>query len=97
MSSSISSVNSGAADLARHAVMDSELQDVNKDFETLLVREVVKSMRKTLPKGGILSSESGQGMQDYLIENALSECLAQGEGLGIGKLLSQSPLDSSEK
>ena len=88
---------SGHGDMARNAILESEFQAANKDFEALLVREVVKSMRKTVPDSGLFSSETGQAMSDYLIENALSECLAKGRGLGIDKLLQQPQLEGSGK
>jgi Rod binding domain-containing protein len=87
----------GHMDMARHAILESEFQAVNKDFEVLLLRELVKSMRKTVPNSGLFSSETGQAMSDYLVENALSECLAKGRGLGIDKLLQQPPLEGSGK
>ena len=96
---SVSSITAatGHADMARNAILESEFQAVNKDFEVLLLRELVKSMRKTVPNSGLFSSETGQAMSDYLIENALSECLAKGRGLGIDKLLQQPPLEGSGK
>jgi Rod binding domain-containing protein len=90
MSISNISGTTGHMELAKSAVENSDLEALNKDFEALLVREVVKSMRKTIQKSGLFSSDTGQAMGDYLIENALSESLAKGRVLGIDRVLAQS-------
>ena len=83
--------------LAKTTAEASELEAANKDFEALLVREVVKSMRKTVQKSGLFSAETGQAMGDYLIENALSEALAKGRVLSIDAMLVQSQSEQSTK
>ena len=85
------------AELAKSAAEASDLEAANKDFEALLVREVVKSMRKTVQKSGLFESDTGQAMGDYLIENALSEAMAKGRVLGIDRMLTQSQSEQSTK
>ena len=95
--SNLQSTTLSQAQLAQRTAEASELDAANKDFEALLVREVVKSMRKTFQKSGLLSSETGQAMGDYLIENALSEALAKGRVLSIDRMLAQSQSEQSTK
>jgi len=64
-----------------------QLKQANQDFEALLVRHLVKAMRKTVPESGLFSSETSRQLNDHLIENALSDSLASGGGIGINKLM----------
>ena len=56
-------------------------------FESMLLKKMVSSMRKTVPESGLWSGVTGQQMYDHFIEQALSDHLADHGGIGIAKLL----------
>ena len=73
----------GAADNVKEA----KLHKACADFEAIILRQMLKTMRDTVPKDGILpqsySTEMYQGMHDA----ALADHLAHGKGMGLGDLL----------
>ncbi|MCR5344471.1 MAG: rod-binding protein [Lachnospiraceae bacterium] len=75
------------ADLSKS--QDSELMSVCKEFEAYFTEQVFKAMDKMVPKSDMLSS-SNQQLHDYykgqLIQK-YAEQSAEGEGLGIAKML----------
>ena len=46
-------------------------------FESMLLKKMVSSMRKTVPESGLWSGVTGQQMYDHFIEQALSDHLHQ--------------------
>ena len=56
-------------------------------FESMLLKKMVSSMRKTVPESGLWSGVTGQQMYDHFIEQALSDHLADHGGIGIANLL----------
>jgi hypothetical protein len=55
-------------------------------FEAMLLREVVKAMRATVPEGGALSGVTGRQVYDAMIEDALADHLARDGGIGLSRL-----------
>ena len=61
-------------------------QDVKaaaQQFEALLVQEMLKSMWSTVPKQGMLSGSYEEGMYRDMLNEALAQSIAEGQGLGI--------------
>ena len=65
----------------------SGLKKANRDFETIMLRQVVKAMRKTIPESGLLSSKTGKQLYDHLMESALSNALSKRGGIGISDVI----------
>jgi flagellar protein FlgJ len=70
-------------------VKEEKLHKACADFEAIILRQMLKLMRDTVPKDGLLppsySTEMYQGMHDA----ALADNLAHGKGMGLGELLYQ--------
>lgn len=65
-----------------------ELKELARQFESIFVNLLMKSMRATVPKDGMLSSFSMdmyQSMFDEEVANATSE--SEGKGLGLAEVL----------
>ena len=56
-------------------------------FESMLLKKMVSSMRKTVPESGLWSGVTGQQMYDHFIEQALSDHLSDHGGIGSAQLL----------
>jgi Rod binding domain-containing protein len=71
-----------------------------RELESLLVRQLLAVLRKTVPKGGLLDSGDSSGAQ-YLemFDDALANALSEGGGLGMQQSLQQAlgaePVDGS--
>ena len=64
---------------------------VGEAFESMLVRHMVRSLRKTVPKSSLFQQNSSQGIYDHFVENALVEQLSRGGGLGVAQLVGSGP------
>ena len=65
-----------------------ELKKLAKQFESIFVNLLMKSMRATIPKEGLISSfslEMYQSMFDQEVANEMSE--STGKGLGLAEVL----------
>lgn len=75
---------------ARGVESREDLEHVAKEFEALMLTKLVESMRATVPKSGLLSGGSSQGMYDGMMDDALGHHLANSGGLGVAKELMRS-------
>ena len=62
---------------------DAKLQKVAQDFEAMFVNIMLKEMRKTVPKGGLLSDDAGSKIYRELMDTALSEAIAKSKTFGL--------------
>jgi len=67
------------------------------DFEALFVAQILKSMRQTIPQTGILGKGLGKDIYQDLMDQELSQKLAQSKGFGLGKKLYNQMLKREEK
>jgi flagellar protein FlgJ len=76
------------ASLKRRALTDEEgaLRAAAKQFETLLLDMMVKSMRETVPGESLLDNE-GSRMFTGLLDQQFSRSIAEQGGLGLADLL----------
>jgi Rod binding domain-containing protein len=68
---------------------EGKLKKVCGDFESIFIAQMLKEMRKTIPKSGLLDGGSQQDMYLSLFDEELSKNLAKRGGLGLGKILYQ--------
>lgn len=65
-----------------------ELKKVAKQFESLLVNELLKAMRSTVPENALWGDSGGTRIYRQMHDEALAEALAgSGKGLGIADLV----------
>ena len=74
---------------ANKAVDPSKLRKTCKDFESLFIAQILKSMRSAVASEGLVgNSNEGKIIQAMFDEN-LAISIANGGGMGIGNLLYQ--------
>lgn len=58
-----------------------------QDFESLFVTHLLKTMRSTVPKGGLLGQTFASNTYQEMFDEELSRQLAHGKGLGLSEML----------
>ena len=66
---------------------DRELRQVANDFESILIRQLLKEMRKTIPKDGFLGASHATEMYQEMGDDALAKQLAETGGFGLGEIV----------
>lgn len=67
---------------------EKKLKKACADFEAMLVFQLLKTMRQTVPKNGYLKSSQGQQTYEMMLDQKIATDLAhKGEGLGLQKIL----------
>ena len=72
---------------AQTAVKDPKLKKACADFESIFIYYILKSMRKSLPQNGLFDNTQEQKVYKSMADQAMSESIARGRGMGLGKLL----------
>jgi flagellar protein FlgJ len=73
---------------AETAAKEKKLKKVCADFESMLVYQLLKSMRQTVPKSGFLSGSHGKDTYEMMLDQKVADAMAaKGDGLGIQKIL----------
>lgn len=67
---------------------DESVTTVAKQFESLFIQMMLKSMRDTLPKDGLFDSDSTRMYQD-MFDKQLSLNIASGEGIGLAAVIAR--------
>lgn len=67
---------------------EKKLLQASKDFEAIFVRQILASMHTNTTKNTVFGN-SGQGQEIYqsIYDSKLADQIAQGQGLGVGKVL----------
>jgi flagellar protein FlgJ len=78
----------GLQGLKREASADpaKALLPVAKQFESVYLQMMLKSMRETVPESGLFSDEAGKAYRD-MFDNQLSVNLAEQGGIGLAKVM----------
>ncbi len=84
-------------ELKRQAKDPAKLKKAAEDFESLFVYYMLKTMRKTVMKSGMLDSGLGGEIMESLFDQEISRKIARGSELGIAELLLQQLSDTNEK
>lgn len=58
-----------------------------EQFEALLTQEMLKSMWNTVPKGELISGSSEEQTYRDLLNEALANSIAEGQGIGIKEVI----------
>ena len=61
-----------------------QLRQAAKDFESVLMMQLLQEMKRTIPDSGLLEDPTGEQMQD-LFWQYLAEDLADKGGMGLGE------------
>lgn len=63
-----------------------ELRKVAQEFESVFLEQLLKTMRKTIPKSEFLSGGQSEEIYTYMLDQELSKKLSQ-RGIGIADML----------
>jgi flagellar protein FlgJ len=58
-------------------------EEVARQFEGLLLKQMIDSMWRTVPKEGLLSGSQEEDMYRDMLNEALAESISQGKGIGV--------------
>ncbi len=72
-------------DETRRRLSGKSPQDVAKEFEAVLLAQVISAMRKTVPESGLLEQSANRKMLDGAFDQEVARSLAARGGLGIAK------------
>lgn len=62
---------------------ESKLRVAAQEFESILIATMMKSMRDSVPEGGLIEKSSGEKMFQDLMDQQMATDLAGGVGLGL--------------
>lgn len=68
-------------------IAPTKLREATQQFEGLFLNQMMEAMRRTAPKGGILSANSGEQMFRQMFDQEIAQRMAQSGGVGIGEML----------
>jgi murein DD-endopeptidase MepM/ murein hydrolase activator NlpD len=67
---------------------DSKLKKAITDFEAIFINQMLKSMRSTIVKSGLIGDSNSEKIYTSLIDAELSKFIAEDSGIGLYKVLS---------
>lgn len=68
---------------------DAALREATKDFESLFVKQMLNSMKKTINKSGLLDGGMGQEIFEDMLYDEYAEKIAETANLGISDMMYQ--------
>ncbi len=66
---------------------EKKLRKACHDFEALMLKQLLTTMRKSIPKDGILHGGYASDMYQSMMDDALAQDMAKGRGMGLGDSL----------
>lgn len=65
------------------------LRKSSQEFEALLLTEMLKSMRQSVPDGGLFEKNSATEIFRDMLDSETAKAASRGKGLGIGEAMYQ--------
>jgi len=75
---------------------EGKLKKACEDFESIFISKMLKVMRQSIPKTGLLDGGSQQEMYLSLFDEELSKSMAKRGGMGLGKILYQNVMNQGK-
>ncbi len=66
---------------------EKEMKKACADFEAMFLAKMLESMRKTIPKSGLLDGGKQEEIYTYFMDENLAKLASQGKGTGLGQWL----------
>jgi peptidoglycan hydrolase FlgJ len=66
---------------------EKKLKKVCADFESLFIYHMLKKMRSTIPKSGLMNEMKGKDTYETIVDQKVSEDISNKGGVGIQKML----------
>lgn len=76
---------------------ESEIKEVGQQFEAMLLRQLLTTMRKSIPKNELFGESSANEIYKDLFDEKLAEQVAAASQTGIGEILSQEIIRQQEQ
>lgn len=73
------------------------LRESSREFEALLVMEMLKSMRKSVPDGGLFEKDTSTEIFRDMLDSETAKAVSKGKGLGIGEAMYNQMAELIEK
>src|SRR5438128_248004 len=74
-----------------------KLHEAAQEFESLFIDQMLQTMRRSMPEGGLLGAGSGQRTFREMLDQEMSRQIAHSGGLGVGELLWQQLVGSGQR
>jgi len=74
---------------SEEALYDRRLKQACADFEAIFIRYILKTMRNTVLKSGLLKSPLGNDIYELIMDQKVAERMAKERGIGLAKSLYQ--------
>ena len=65
---------------------EKEMEKVARDFESVFVNKLLESMRKAIPKSGLLDS-SALDMYQSMMDQEMAKNMSERKGMGLGEMI----------
>ena len=69
-----------------HIDSEKDMEKVARDFESVFVNKLLESMRKAVPKSGLLDS-SALDMYQSLMDQEMAKKMSERKGMGLGEMV----------
>ncbi len=63
------------------------LRESTREFEAIYMMEMMKSMRKTIPEGGLFEKDVADNIYEEMLDMEYARQTAQGKGMGLGEAM----------
>ncbi len=73
------------------------LRKSSQEFEALLLMEMLKSMRKSVPEGGLFEKDTSTEIFRDMLDSETAKAASRGKGLGIGDAMYKQLVKQIEK
>lgn len=87
MENTLSIARNEVTELPLAKAPDRRLVAAVKDFEAILLGQMMKDMRHSIPDSGLLGGGSQEEMMRDLLDEEWTRQLAQGRGIGLAQVL----------
>jgi len=74
-------------DVSADTKKDVKLKKACNDFEAIFVKQLLTTMRKSVPKGGLFGNGFENEMFQSMHDDELAKAIAHGKGIGIADVL----------
>lgn len=68
---------------------EKRLMETCRDFESIFLGELISSMRKTIPKNGLLGNSFGQDVFQSMLDDEYAKQMALSRSTGLAEILFQ--------